>query len=625
MFDLKQDIQNDKNENSDKKKLESLISKDFIKYAPFPIVILDKSMDICDINNSGKLLMNIEKAEIIGKKVKDILPIFEKENLFLKLLDVFNKGVPCTITSVSLFPKKKRTYCAHAFKVDNYLGIIFLDTTQRDEKEKNLKYQMERALKYLDIAGTILVALNKEGMITLLNKKGHELLGYEDGELLGKNWFETCLPKSLSHRVQNVFGKLVRGEIERVEFYDNPVLRKDGTLRMIAWHNSFILNEEGNVMEIVSSGIDITERKRIENEAKLLASAVEQASVGIAIIDLNGNVQYINDAFASSHGYSPEELMGKSISIFHTADQMEEVNAANKRVRQEGEFIGEIWHIKRDGTIFPTIMHNAIVRDEDGKAVSIIGTMRDITEEKILETELRKINEFKSDLLRRTSHELKTPLISILGFTNLLLELHSSKLDDKMITILEEIRHGCFRMESIVNSLLRTSQIDSKTRKMKKQKENLSFLVNFCVSELKGLIEERKLQLIVDIDDDMIVEIVKEDIYDVISHLVINAIKYTPSGGTIEIYSEVEDDFYIISVEDTGIGIIFEDRDRLFHKFGKIEHYGKGWDIGIEGLGLGLYNSKKIVEFHNGEMWAESRGRNLGSKFSFSLPIFKSK
>jgi signal transduction histidine kinase len=113
----------------------------------------------------------------------------------------------------------------------------------------------------------------------------------------------------------------------------------------------------------------------------------------------------------------------------------------------------------------------------------------------------------------------------------------------------------------------------------------------------------------------------KERMYDVIANLLINAIKYTPPNGEIIIKSEIKEKFYIISIKDTGIGITEEEKSQLFREFGKIERYGMGWDIGIEGSGLGLYMSKKIVQLHKGDMWVESEGRNKGSTFCFSLPI----
>ncbi|MBA7600856.1 Adaptive-response sensory-kinase SasA [subsurface metagenome] len=103
----------------------------------------------------------------------------------------------------------------------------------------------------------------------------------------------------------------------------------------------------------------------------------------------------------------------------------------------------------------------------------------------------------------------------------------------------------------------------------------------------------------------------------------INAIKYTPIGGTITIDSHQKNNHYIISIKDTGIGLTKKEIAQLFTQFGKIERYGQGWDVGIEGTGLGLYISKELIDLHNGKIWVESEGRNKGSTFFFSLPIEK--
>ena len=126
-----------------------------------------------------------------------------------------------------------------------------------------------------------------------------------------------------------------------------------------------------------------------------------------------------------------------------------------------------------------------------------------------------------------------------------------------------------------------------------------------------------------DVDGNLNTEFDKERIYEVLSNLLINAIKYTPIGGEIKIESEIKDNNYIISVKDNGIGLTEYEKKQLFQQFGKIERYGQGWDVGIEGTGLGLYISKEIIELHGGNIWAESEGRNKGSRFSFSLPINK--
>ncbi|MFX0180664.1 MAG: sensor histidine kinase, partial [Candidatus Hodarchaeota archaeon] len=239
------------------------------------------------------------------------------------------------------------------------------------------------------------------------------------------------------------------------------------------------------------------------------------------------------------------------------------------------------------------------------------------------EEQIRKLSEIdklKTDLLSRTSHELKTPLISIKGFTELLLNLHKKKLDSEVLSIIEEIKEGSKRLENYVNAIVESSQLDQGLLKLNSSKENLSALIKDCVAQLKGTAKLRKQKISLNIKENLETIFDKEKIYEVISNLLINAIKYTPVEGDIEIHSDQKDGFYIISIKDNGIGITESEKEKLFTKFGKIERYGQGWDVGIEGTGLGLYISKEIMELHGGKIWVESEGRNKGSTFYFSLP-----
>ena len=134
---------------------------------------------------------------------------------------------------------------------------------------------------------------------------------------------------------------------------------------------------------------ETAERARLDKRLQLLSVAIEQSSEGIAIVDLGGNLEYLNDAFAKMHGYSTEELIGKNLSIFHTPQQMPSAEAANKQTKETGNFKGEIWHVTRNGTEFPTLMHNSLLRDDIGNPIGIIGTLRDITDLKGKEEEIK--------------------------------------------------------------------------------------------------------------------------------------------------------------------------------------------------------------------------------------------
>ena len=234
---------------------------------------------------------------------------------------------------------------------------------------------------------------------------------------------------------------------------------------------------------------------------------------------------------------------------------------------------------------------------------------------------LNKIDKLKTELFSRTSHELKTPLISIKGFTELLLTLHKPKLDNDVISILEEVKNGSKRLEKIINLLLESTRLEAGQLELDSSKEDLSFLINFCVKELKGLAKLRNQSINLKLHDTLEAEFDKERIYEVISNLLVNAIKYTPPGGKIDIESEIREGFFLISVKDNGIGFTLEEKNQTFKQFGKIERYGQGWDVATEGTGLGLYITKKLVELHGGKIWFESEGRNKGSSFYFTIPI----
>jgi len=140
-----------------------------------------------------------------------------------------------------------------------------LNTSQKIIENK-LRKDSGKAQMYLDIAGVLFIALNTDGIVTLVNKKGCEILGYKKEEIIGKNWFDNFIPENLRNNVKLVFNKLMNGEVEPVEYFENPVVSKNGEERIIAWHNTLIKDDKGNVTGTLSSGEDITERKQAEDK-----------------------------------------------------------------------------------------------------------------------------------------------------------------------------------------------------------------------------------------------------------------------------------------------------------------------------------------------------------------------
>lgn len=388
---------------------------------------------------------------------------------------------------------------------------------------------------------------------------------------------------------------------------------------------------ENTWSKVIVSLLDITNRMMTEQKLKeseeKFRNIAEQTSLGL-LIQQDGIIKFANSAVADMSEYPMREINNWAVedllTLFYEED-LPLINAMANLVRSDNFDTSEQFEcrIVTKSGIMKWLEIIAKPMIYLGKK-AVFATLIDTTAKKKLEEELKEISRLKSELLSRTSHELKTPLVSIKGYADLLLSQHYEMLDIYTVSVLHEIKQGCYRLESLIKDLIETSKLESDEIELNKSEDDLAFLVKFCIRDLKGLLENRKHKLILDIHDKLITLFEKERIYEVITNLLSNAIKYTPRNGIISIKSEIKENTYIISIEDNGIGLSDDEKFKIFKKFGKVERYGKGLDVVSEGSGLGLYISKKIIELHGGNIWVESKGRDKGSTFHFSLPIIKS-
>jgi PAS domain S-box-containing protein len=186
--------------------------------------------------------------------------------------------------------------------------------------------ERDKAQQYLDIAGVMLVAIDAEGKITLINRKGCEILGCEEDKILGQNWFDSCLPSEINDSVKSVFDQLIAGEVEPVEYYENPVVTKSGEERLIAWHNTVLRDEAGNIAGTLSSGEDITERAQAEEALREseenYRSVVDNANVGIVVIQ-EGKQVFYNPRHIELLGYSDKEFKQVDLATLIHPDERE--------------------------------------------------------------------------------------------------------------------------------------------------------------------------------------------------------------------------------------------------------------------------------------------------------------
>jgi PAS domain S-box-containing protein len=157
------------------------------------------------------------------------------------------------------------------------LAVSVMDISRQRETEDLLRMTRERAEKYLNLASAVFVALDTQGVVTLVNKKACEVLKRRENDIVGKNWFGNFLPASIGKQMKEVFQKIISGQLEEVEYFENPVISGDGSERLIAWHNAVITDSSGKITGLLSSGQDITIYRKAAQERRDLERQMQHA------------------------------------------------------------------------------------------------------------------------------------------------------------------------------------------------------------------------------------------------------------------------------------------------------------------------------------------------------------
>ena len=267
------------------------------------------------------------------------------------------------------------------------LQAIVRDITERKQAEQALQHERDRAQSYLDTVQAVMVSLDNSGHILMINRKGCELLGYEEGELLGRNWFEKCLPAPDGvQTVYPVFLKIMAGELEATEYFENPVRCRDGRERLIAWHNAFLLDDKGKIYASLSSGEDITERKQSEEILRKQATIIDQIHDSGVATDIGGLVTSWNKGAERLFGYTRDEMLGRHITIIYPEKERARLEPdIFTPLMDKGEHETEVRMQRKSGEEFFARQSLSVLSDDAGQPIGMIGYSMDISERKLAE------------------------------------------------------------------------------------------------------------------------------------------------------------------------------------------------------------------------------------------------
>ncbi len=368
---------------------------------------------------------------------------------------------------------------------------------------------------------------------------------------------------------------------------------------------------------------DTTERKQAETEIRELNSAVEQSIDGIAISDLEQNLTYVNPAFAQMHGYSDGEMIGMKLASLHGEKELKELETFLDQVNKQGSWIGEIEHIKKDGTPFPTHMSVTSVRDIEGRPTGILAVARDITEQMRLEAQLLWSQKMEAvgRLAGGIAHDFNNMLTTIKGYAELgLMEIDPGNgMHDDLLEILKASE----RAARLTQQLLAFSR----RQVIEPQVLNLNEVILDTDKMLRRLIGE-DIELVTLLTEDLgSVKMDPSQIEQVLANLAVNARDAMPNGGKLIIetsnvtlhkgfptqYMRVPPGEYVrLSVSDTGVGMTDEVKRHLFEPFFTTKEVGKG-------TGLGLATCYGILQQNGGSITVDSEP-NRGAIFNVYVP-----
>ena len=494
------------------------------------------------------------------------------------------------------------------------------------------------------------------GKITRVNKSLLNLLGLKSEEIIGKYAYDFAPDKEGTY--ESTTGELV--EIDEKFFKDgktmvsrlfeegsiknreNYFLRKDRKVVAVEENVALLYNEEGGVSGSVAIIRDITERKRavatLKKSEEMYHNLIELANAGIIAAE-NDKITQVNRRAEEIYGYSKEELIGQSPTILTPAKNREKHRAVLNEILTSGkanETVFEEEGIRKDGSLLPIEISFSLALEKENMIIAVIKDIskrqRAEQERKQLLDELKEKNNELEQIVYIASHDLRSPLVNIQGFSRELehafkhvqsilshsedispqvKEVLNPTLEEDIPEALQYILTSISKMDLLLSGLLRLSRLGRAALNIR------SLNMNKLVFDITKSFEYQMKETGVTMEIDELPSCLGDEtqINQVFSNLLDNALKYLNPGqtGVIKISGRRENGHALYYVEDNGIGIASEHQDKIYEIFHRLN------PSTTKGEGLGLTISRKIIDRHDGKIWVQSEP-SKGSKFFVSLP-----
>ena len=646
------------------------------------IIICDLKGNIIDANIAMEKMTGLKKEELIGKHTSILIEKDkEQRNKYIdraaELLKTGYNSYESTLRrkdgkhvevdyNCSMIKDEKGDYIA---------GVSILrDITERKRAEEELRKTKDHLDNIIESSLDSIVVSGLTGCITRANSSFIKLLGYKQEELLGKNMMDFSIVGAGTY--ESITGELVEIkketfnnamkikenllEEEGISNWESYLRRKDNKVVPVEVSLAFLYNPEGDMTGAVAIYRNITERKRAEKKLRetkdQLDNIIESSLDAIVVSDSAGKLTKINKSFLNLIGREVEEVLGKLIVEFTPREEgtyesiagglitigkdfFEEAEKQVNTLYEKGKITNwESCLLNKDGKVIPVDMSIVFMYSKQEEGIGTVGIIRDFTERRRAEKERERLlgelkdkNKELEQVFYVASHDLRSPLVNIQGFSKELeqsLEHVQSALNSKDVTskvkeslapaleedipeALQYIRTSIAKMDSLLSGLLRLSRLGRAALNIKKL--DMNELLSDIIKTFEYKIKEKGITPQINELPPCFGD--ETQINQVFSNLLDNTLKYLDPKrpGTIKISGKQENGQVIYHVEDNGIGIAEGHQDRIYEIFHRLNPEVSS------GEGLGLTITRRILDRHAGKIWVESE-LGKGSTFFVSLP-----
>jgi PAS domain S-box-containing protein len=600
--------------------------------SPLAVVEWDSDIVITQWSKEAEHIFGWAKEEVLGKRI-DTLNIIYSEDVPIvnNTIEKLASGKEAVVISSNrnLTSSGAIIECTWYNSVlhdekGNMKSVMSLveDITRRKKTEAALRESEANYRNIVETAGEGIIISNLDGDFQFVNQKFADMMGYTPEEIVGKKSNDFMFDDLDAGNTITRREDLRKGET----LQDSVKWRtKNGSLLWTSYNATPLYDSQGLHTGNLVMHTNITERKQAEIKLKeaqdKLNLALEKGNIGIWEWNLKTDEVNWDQRLEKMFGLEPGTF-GKTFNAFESLVNEEDIShvlVAIKNALEKDLPIDTVFRTNSKGVKTKYInTKSLVIKDKDGKPVSMMGVCFDVTglkegtEELIskINLELLRSNKELENFAYVASHDLQEPLRMVSSFTQLLEQQYKDKLDDKALEYIHFAVDGSKRMYDLLNSLLAYSRIHTKGKEF--NRIELTQVLEGATKNLALTIKERNA--VIKSDDLPVVRGDMVQLIQLFQNLIGNAIKFSIESPQIYISSESNQDYFLISVKDEGMGIESQYFEKIFQIFQKLHTKEQ-----FEGTGIGLAICKRIVERYGGRIWVESE-YGKGSTFFFTIP-----